>query len=188
MKVSFKEVEMKDHIHIFGASGSGASTLGKALAKHLPHTNFDGDDYFWIEKFSKQRERSERIELLAEDLAKHKQWILSGAICGWGDVLKSDFDLVIFLYVPPEIRLQRLEQREIERYGDEILPSGSMHEESKQFLDWASKYDNGGIEIRSKILHEHWMKDLSCTVLRIEGCQTVDERINIILDFLEKNE
>ncbi|MFB8372796.1 hypothetical protein ACWIE6_03290 [Paenibacillus taichungensis] len=47
---------MKNRIHIFGASGSGASTLGQELSKRLPHVNFDGDDYFWIKKFTEQRE------------------------------------------------------------------------------------------------------------------------------------
>lgn len=79
---------MKSHIHIFGASGVGATTLGKELANNLPHINVDGDDYFWIEKFSRQREASDRIDLLYRDLVKHRKWILSGAVCGWGDKLK----------------------------------------------------------------------------------------------------
>src|SRR5690554_4167938 len=137
---------MKNHIHIFGASGVGATTLGKELANHLPHINYDGDDYYWIEKFSKQREASDRINLLSRDLSLQKNWILSGAVCGWGDKLKSVFDLVVFLYVPCKIRLERLKKREFQRYGKSILPGGKMFEESKKFLEWTSKYDNGDLE------------------------------------------
>lgn len=54
---------MYNRIHIFGASGSGATTLGRELSQHLPHVNFDGDDYFWIEKFSEPRDPQERIRL-----------------------------------------------------------------------------------------------------------------------------
>lgn len=72
------------------------------------------------------------------------------------------------------------------RYGKAVLPGGKMFEESNNFLEWASKYDNGGLEVRSRTLHEKWMKDLSCPVLRIEGCQTVQERVNIILDYLKQ--
>lgn len=175
---------MKNKIHILGASGSGASTLGSELSSILPHVNFDGDDYFWIEKFTKQRKPQERVRLLKQDLSTNTQWILSGAVCGWGDELKPLFDLVIFVYTPKEIRLQRLEEREFQRYGNEILPGGAMHEQSKTFLEWASLYDEAGLEVRSKALHEHWMSDLQCPVLRIEGDHSINERINIVIDYL----
>lgn len=35
------------NIHIFGASGSGATTLGRFLAVQLNVPCFDSDDYFW---------------------------------------------------------------------------------------------------------------------------------------------
>ncbi|NOU96875.1 hypothetical protein GC093_27170 [Paenibacillus sp. LMG 31456] len=176
---------MKNKIHILGASGSGASTLGRDLSMILPHVNLDGDDYFWIEKFTEKRGLKARVQLLKEDLTNNKQWILSGAVCGWGDEIKSYFDLVIFIYTPKDIRLQRLEQREFQRYGDEILPGGSKYEQSRAFLEWAALYDEAGLEVRSKSLHEHWMSDLTCPILRIEGDQTVKERVNIVLDYLK---
>lgn len=177
---------MKKRIHIFGASGSGASTLGKELSSHLPHQVFDGDDYFWLEKFTLQRERHSRIRLLLNDLKPYDQWILTGAVCGWGDELKPSFDLVIFLSVPNDVRLQRLRKREFERYGERVLPNGDLYEQSKAFLEWASLYDTGGMNVRSKALHEHWISDLQCPVLRIEGNHTVQERVAIVLEYLDK--
>jgi adenylate kinase family enzyme len=182
------EVSMKNKIHILGASGSGASTLGSKLSLILPNVNLDGDDYFWIEKFTKQREPKDRVQLLKEDLSNYKQWILSGAVCGWGDELKSYFDLVIFIYTPQDIRLQRLKEREFQRYGNKILPGGNKYEQSKAFLEWASLYDEAGLEVRSKSLHEHWMSDLACPVLRIEGDHSVIERVNIVLEYLKPND
>lgn len=179
---------MKNRIHIFGASGSGASTLGLELAKRLPHVNFDGDDYFWSKKFTEQREPMERLRLLTKDLSQYSQWILSGAICGWGNALKTNFHLVVFLYVPKEIRLQRLKEREFLRYGEDILPGGSMYEQSKTFLEWASLYDDAGLEVRSKALHEQWLLDLTCPILRIEGNNTISERVNMVLEYLNNNE
>ncbi|MEK5164242.1 AAA family ATPase [Paenibacillus sp. FSL R5-0527] len=178
---------MSNRIHIFGASGSGASTLGRELSSSLPHIALDGDDYFWIEKFTKPRERNERLKLLEADLAKYKKWILSGAICGWGDKLKHNFDLVVFLYVPQEIRLKRLMEREINRYGEEVLPGGRRYEQSKAFLEWASLYDTAGMEVRSKTLHEYWMEDLKCPIIKIEGEQTIEERVEIILEYINTN-
>ncbi|SDP22634.1 Adenylate kinase [Paenibacillus sp. yr247] len=179
---------MKNKIHILGASGSGTSTLGNELSLILPHINLDGDDYFWIEKFTLQREPKDRVQLLNKDLLKYKQWILSGAVCGWGDEFKSYFDLVIFIYTPKEIRLQRIKDREYQRYGEEIFHGGSKFEQSKAFLEWASLYDEAGLEVRSRALHEHWMFDLTCPILRIEGDYTVKERVNIVLDYLKQND
>ncbi|MBD3922946.1 AAA family ATPase [Paenibacillus sp. PR3] len=177
---------MYNRIHIFGASGSGATTLGSELTKILPHVNFDGDDYFWKEKFSSPRVPQERVQSLQKDMDSHEQWILSGAICGWGDELKSIFDLVVFLHVPAEIRLQRLRDREFQRYGDSILPGGDKHEQSVAFLDWAALYDTAGLEVRSKALHEQWMLDLTCPILRIEGDQSVEERVEIVMRYIER--
>lgn len=54
-------------------------------------------------------------------------------------------------------------------------------------MEWASLYDSAGMEVRSKILHEHWMEDLTCPVLRIEGNYTVQERVEFTLDYLRSN-
>ncbi len=170
---------MKKRIHILGASGSGTSTLGSSLSKVLPHTYLDTDDYFWTIKFTKQREVPERISMLEEDLSLYENYILSGAVCGWGDNVKSYFDLVIFLWIPQDIRLERLQQREFQRYGNEILAGGSKYVQSKTFLEWASLYDSAGLEVRSKSLHEHWMADLPCPILKIEGGYSVKERVDI---------
>ncbi|WP_135554839.1 AAA family ATPase [Paenibacillus cymbidii] len=179
---------MINQIHILGASGVGASTLGNELSLLIPYVNFDGDDYFWIEKFTKQREPKDRLRLLKGSLERQKQWILSGAVCGWGDELMSEFDLVIFLYIPKDIRLQRLKERELRRYGEEILPGGKRAEQFKTFVDWAAQYDEGGLEVRSKTLHEHWMSGLSCPILRIEGDYSLKERVDIVLDYLKSKD
>ncbi|NBI30206.1 ATP-binding protein [Chengkuizengella marina] len=178
---------MYKKIHIFGASGSGTSTLGTELSKELSYTHLDTDDYYWITKFTQQRPVPERKELLKHDLSINQRWILSGAICGWGDNFKPYFDLVIFLWIPQSIRIERLQQREYQRYGNEILAGGSKYDQSKAFLEWASLYDEGGMEVRSKTLHEHWISNLVCPILRIEGDYTVKERVNIVLNYLSSN-
>ncbi|MFJ8261185.1 hypothetical protein ACIQ4I_04380 [Rummeliibacillus sp. NPDC094406] len=178
---------MSKKIHIFGAAGSGTSTLGASLSKKLSHIHLDTDDYFWITKFTEQRPIPERMEVLRHDLSIYQNWILSGAVCGWGDNFKSYFDLVIFLWIPQNVRLVRLQQREFQRYGNDILAGGSKYDQSKAFLEWASLYDEAGMEVRSKMLHEHWMSDLVRPILRIEGDYTVKERVNIVLNYLSSN-
>lgn len=171
-------------LHIFGASGSGATTLGQALSEHLPHALLDGDDYFWKRKFDDARPPEERAALLSADMHRHERWMLTGAVCGWGDVFKPCFDFVVFLHVPPEERLARLQARELERYGGEALPGGRLYEQSQAFLKWAALYDRAGEEVRSLKLHERWMEDLDCPIFRIEGSGSVEERVEQVWEAL----
>lgn len=168
-------------IHIMGAAGSGTSTLGEALGKVLPHQHLDADDYFWKKKYTEQRPVEKRVKLLQEDLSVYNDVVLSGAVCGWGDSFKNVFDLIIFLWIPEDVRLERLRNREIERYGVDILEGGPYYEQSKAFLQWASLYDHAGLEVRSRKQHEHWLQDVTCPILRIEGDYSVSERVQIVL-------
>ncbi|GGA49164.1 hypothetical protein GCM10011384_43580 [Psychrobacillus lasiicapitis] len=54
-------------------------------------------------------------------------------------------------------------------------------------MDWASLYDEAGMEVRSKTLHEHWMSELVCPIFRIEGDHSVQERVEIYLNYLSSN-
>jgi hypothetical protein len=112
-------------------------------------------------------------------------WILSGALEGWGDPLILLFGLVVFLSAPTELRMKRLQARELERYGAEaLLPEGSMHETHVNFLNWTAGYDEGIHDGRSRPRHEAWLSHLPCTVLRLEGSSTVDCLVQQVLTAL----
>lgn len=176
-------------IHIIGASGSGTTTLGKALSKKLNYAHYDTDDYFWEDTdppFQKKRERKLRQDLLEKDLIDYDNWVLSGTLCGWGDKFIPMFDLVIYLWIPRELRIHRLIEREKERYGEKIKEGGDMHQTHLDFVKWASNYDNGGMNMRSKKLHDAWLERISCKVLRIEGEFEIIEKIEKIIKYLDK--
>jgi adenylate kinase family enzyme len=177
---------MKRRIHIMGASGAGTTTLGRALAARLPHVHLDSDDYFWKQKFSKQTPIADRLSRLRSDMELQEPWILSGAVCGWGDRLRDTFDLVIFLWIPGQLRLERLRAREYERYGEESLPGGRKYGDVETFMEWAALYDTAGPEVRSRTLHEEWMAALKCNVLRLEGDITVDDRVAAVLEYMSR--
>jgi hypothetical protein len=92
------------------------------------------------------------------------------------------FDLVVFLLIPPDVRMQRLREREIQRYGPGINDTGHpMHKIHRDFLAWAKAYDTGGTEMRSKKLHEAWLSKIEVPVLRIEGNPSVEESAAAVL-------
>jgi adenylate kinase family enzyme len=171
-------------IHLVGASGSGTTTLGRALAARLGCPHHDTDAYFWLPSdppFQHIRARAERQVLLGAALRASADWVLSGSLCGWGDVFIPQFELVVFLWIPPEVRLARLRARERDRYGTAIDPRGPLHARSEAFIAWAAGYDER-LEPpeRCRRLHEQWLATLPCRVLRLEGTASVSENLDRI--------
>ena len=181
---------MKKRIHIFGASGAGTSTLAKALCKKLGATHLDTDDFFWEKTnppYTIERSVEKRIELIQQKISGNTNWILSGSLCGWGDVFIPHFDLVIFLYLPPEIRLERLKKREFERYGTQILQGGKLHSKSQEFLEWAALYDTNTTQTnRTLQKHLKWLEDFDFPVLKIEGNIKLEHSVSLAMAKIQR--
>jgi len=173
-------------VHVVGASGSGTTTLGRAVAARLDAAPLDTDDFFWLPTdppFQKIRERSERQALLGAALARHAAWVLSGSLCGWGDLFIPRFELVVFVWLAPAIRLARLRERERQRYGAAALaPGGSRHAKYEEFMAWAARYDESvDVAERSRGMHEQWLAALPCPVIRITDDGAVDAHVDVVL-------
>jgi adenylate kinase family enzyme len=169
-------------LHIFGASGAGVTTLGQALGAALEIPYFDSDAYFWTPSappFTVRRPPAERDAALVADLARQPRWTLGGSIVGWGPQWLTAFDLVVFLWLPPALRLRRLRQREQERYGDAIFADPNRAAQAEAFLAWAAGYDDntsGGS--RTLANHTAWLDQFSCPVLELRGDLTVAQRLH----------
>jgi adenylate kinase family enzyme len=174
-------LQIPGRIHIVGASGSGTTSLASALAARHGHRHLDTDDFYWLPTtppYRQKRPRELRLQLLQRALAKSSSWVLSGSLCGWGDSLIPEFELVVFLVVPTHVRLARLRAREAERYGQAaIAPGGTHHSAYTEFLDWAARYDTGGLQMRSLALHSAWLATLHGATLRLEGERSVAQQL-----------
>lgn len=161
-------------IHITGASGSGTSTLGAALAAELGSAHFEADDYYWLPTsppFTTKRAAPERLSLVLADLNSSESSILAGSIVGWGAELENSFDLIVFLYVDADVRVERLRKRELEQLGH-VNPA---------FLEWAAQYDEGPSEGRSLAKHRAWLSARTCPVVAINGDRAVSEHVAVVL-------
>lgn len=180
---------MKNVIHIFGASGSGTTTLGKRICEVLGYTLMDTDDYFWMPtnpRFTQKRPVDERIALMKRDIDQSENVVISGSLTDWGDVLIPFFTLAIRIEMDQTLRIERLKQREKARFGSRIEPGGDMYQQHLNFIEWAKTYDTGGMDIRSKIKHDEWQKLLSCQVLCLNGADTLDANFEKVLTALGK--
>lgn len=164
-------------IHILGASGSGTSTLGAAVAAALAVPQFDTDTFYWLPTeppFTTPRAVAERLSLLSESLAAHAGWVLSGSALKWGEPLAPLYDLIVFLTLDPALRMERLRRRELARYGHRVEPGGDLVEASAEFLDWAASYDTAGPEQRSRAAHEAWLAARTVPVLRLDSAEPLE--------------
>ena len=178
-------------LHLLGAPGSGVSTLGRALALALNIPHFDTDDYHWFTEdalsFRRRRNPDHRRQLMTLDLDAHESWVLSGALCGWGDVFIPRFEGVVYLWLPAEIRLARIQARELARYeAERLAPGGDLHTVYEKFCTWAAAYDLDSENIRSRNRELEWLENLTCPVLRLEEEMPVKDLRDLAMAFFSK--
>jgi hypothetical protein len=132
------------------------------------------------------REVADRLRLMREVFLDRSDWVLSGSLDSWGDSVIPLLDLVVFLYVPTPIRLERLRTREARRFGaDAIAPGGSMNQQAEEFIEWASHYDDGTREGRNLARHEAWLATLPCRVLRLDGTRQLADLVKEVCQALQ---
>ncbi len=178
---------MKNIIHIFGASGSGTTTLGKYLSENLGFKFMDTDDYFWMPtdpKYTIKRPIDERIKLMLADINSYDNIVISGSLVDWGDELIPYFTLAIRLETDTDVRIERLRKREKDKFGNRIEFGGDMYQIHNNFIEWAKKYDTAGTEMRSKAKHDEWQKLLGCKLMQLDGSDSLLHNFNLIKNSL----
>ncbi|WP_337244063.1 AAA family ATPase [Luteimonas sp. gir] len=176
-------------IHIFGASGSGTTTLGAALAARLALPHVDVDEVYWKPTdppYTEKTTPDERIAAIEQRLTGHDGWILTGSLVSWGSSLVARCTLAVFLSLDDTERMHRLLARERTRYGDRIAPGGDMVGHHRAFMDWAAQYETGGPEIRSRAMHDRWRQTLHCPVMTLDSRQSPQALADAIIAQLPK--
>lgn len=174
-------------IHIYGASGSGTSTLGQFISEQLGYTFMDTDDYFWLPtdpKYTQKRKIEERIQMMKKDILNSDKVVISGSLVDWGDELIPYFTLAIRVVTDKNIRIERLKEREKKDFGSRINIGGDMYQDHVEFIEWAAAYDTGDINMRSKLKHDNWEKLLKCKQLIVHGEDDLKCNLEIIKNVL----
>lgn len=180
---------MKNIIHIYGASGSGVTTLGKRFEKELGFKLLDIDDYFWQPTnppYTTTRPCEERIKLLNKDMQDAENVVMSGSFTEWGDVFIPSLTLALRVITDQQIRIERLKQRERMHFGSRIDENGDMYKAHLEFLEWAKSYDTADTSIRSKAKHDEWQKLLTCKIIEVNGNDISAFDFNTIKQYLLK--
>ena len=177
----------KKVIQLYGASGSGTSTIGRYISETSGYYFMDTDDYFWEPTnppYTTKRKISDRIALMKQDIAQEDKVVISGSLVGWGDEFIPLFTLTKRVVTDTATRIDRLKKREREHFGSRIDVGGDMHETHRKFILWAASYDEGGLDMRSKAQHDEWQKQLKCRQILLDGSQPLEKNFEIIRQYL----
>ena len=171
---------MYNGIAIIGLNGAGKSTLAHVLAKKLHYFEIDVEDYYFPAQRSSRinalegktsadanfipylspKAKSEVEFAIRKDINCNPQFVLSGVTLNWSESILSQIDIVFYLHVPLNERLQRIRSREAQRFGSRILPGGDMYDQHIEFLN--------KVENRSEQEITRSLENLSCPVVNVE--------------------
>ena len=189
-------------IAILGMNGAGKSTLAHALAKATGFVEMDVEDFYFPEQrasrihalehdsiietehlgdipFSVARTKAEVEQLLLHAIPQDNGFILAGVTLNFTTEITKHIDLAVELQTPLETRLQRIEDREIRRFGDRVLPGGDMFAQQEDFRKM--------VETRDPTAASQSIAKLGCPVLTLDGTRPTAENIAVILSHLQNN-
>ncbi len=148
---------MSSGIIIIGPSGSGKTTLGKIAARKLGYPYFDVDDYIW-----KQNTDS-----------PYTQIVMAGSMSSFHYAFDEMFEMMVLLYVSPDIRIERVHKRAIARFGERVLEGGDMYEAHMRFLNDNRRYEeDGSPNMREQ---KEWMENMSCVKIELDGAAELEK-------------
>ena len=175
---------MSTGIMIIGPSGSGKTTLGKIVAQKLGYPYFDVDDYIWKQNtdtpYTQMYTRDEKISRLSNDIAPYEHFVMAGSMSSFHYAFDEMFEMMVLLYVSPDIRIERVHKRAIERFGERVLEGGDMYEAHMRFLNDNRRYEeDGSPNMREQ---KEWMENMSCVKIELDGAAELEKNADIIVN------
>ena len=175
---------MPTGIMIIGPSASGKTTLGKKVAELLGFPYFDVDDFIWRfdtpELYTVMYSREEKISRLQNAIAPYEHFVMAGSMSSFHQAFDNTFEMMVFLYVDPDIRVQRANERAIQRFGNRVLEGGDMYESNQDFLRKVRKYETDGSPNLSE--QKAWMENLTCKKLELDGTEPIEKNARLIAE------
>ena len=170
---------MKCGICVCGLNGSGKTTLAGTLAKKLNFKHMDIEQYYFTSTdnpYASSRKSEEVERLLLEDIKQNSCFVFSAVNGDMTPEINENYDLVVYLDVSLDVRMKRIRQRAIDKFGDRVLPGGDMYDQEENFFAFAEK--------RTPDKIENWLKTLSCKSIRLDGTKPIQENVELIKSLL----
>ncbi|MBO5178722.1 MAG: AAA family ATPase [Clostridia bacterium] len=164
-------------IIICGLNGSGKTTLGKELSKKINYIHKDIETYYFKNendyKYVSARTREEVTRELEKDFDKYENIVFTACKGDYGN-LNDLYDFAIFIQLDKETRLNRVKERSYKQFGNRILKNGDLYEKENDFFNMVYNKEESVIT--------EWFKNLKCSKIEIDGKNTIEENLRIILN------
>ena len=169
-------------ILIMGLNGCGKSTLGRALAERIGWDFMDVEDFYFPagqeNPYGVSRTREEAVSLLREATKARPRFVYASVAGPRDDEVEARCALAVVLSTPKEVRLRRVEQRQIARFGERVLEGGDMFEQEAAFRAFVAKRSENEVEARAA--------RLACPVLRLDATRPIEESVALIIAEMKK--
>ncbi len=169
-------------IFVVGLNGCGKTTLGRALAERLGWQRLDVEDYYFPDMtvpYANPRPEDEVRRRMLEDIRAGGDFVLSSVSADLGDAIREHCVLAVWLRAPKALRMARIEQRELARFGARVLPGGDMYESQRRFRAFA--------EGRDESIVSRSLAALDRPVLTLDASLPVGENVARILSHLSSS-
>lgn len=162
-------------IQICGLNGCGKSTLGRALAGALGYHFIDNEDLYFVRSapdapYANARTREEAAQLLMDAVQAHPDFVYAAVRGNPGQI---DYDYVVVMDVPREVRLRRVRERSLGKFGNRMLPGGDLHEQEEAFFRMAAARQDAEVD--------QWLAAVSCPIIRVDGTKPIAENVEYIV-------
>ena len=168
-------------IQICGLNGCGKSTLGRALAERMNFHFIDIENLYFSrtdtdDPYTNPKSRTEVERLLAEEVNKHPDFVLSAVKGDYGKHIIPMYNYVVVIEVPKEVRSQRVRNRSYQKFGNRILMGGDLHNHEEAFFQM--------VDSRREDYIADWLLKVNCPIIRVDGTKTIEENVEHILQLI----
>ena len=168
-------------IIVCGCNGSGKSTLGRELAKALGYKFIDIEDVFFHKGeadyiYDYPLPYDDVVCNLRDEISNCENFVFAAVKGNYGRDILLRYKYAIFVNTPRELRLQRIRERSLEKFGERILAGGDLYEKEQRFFDMAA--------LRTEQEIEEWLAYVKCDVIRVDGTKPVAENVRLIIEKL----
>ena len=176
-------------VQIIGGSGTGKSTLGKYIGQQENIKWIDTDSYLWKDNsFLENNPIEKRIEMYEEDIISNTSYVVSGSIFSWLPEGFSNRDLLVFLTLDEEERMERVRKREVLRKSLKESWLDEHGDFTNEFIEWCKTYltESDKSQGGTFVAQSYEMELSRSPILRLDSSKSVEELYNEIKQYLVK--
>ena len=105
---------------------------------------------------------------------------MAGSMSSFHYAFDDKFAMMVLLYVEPDIRVQRVHGRSIERFGGRVLEGGDLYERHLKFLEENRRYEQDGSPNLSE--QRAWMDSMQCMKIELDGTDSIENNAKIVVE------